>query len=161
MVSSRAKFVDVMGKYPQRCIITNNPNSNKQLPALDLGQDLPNYGHIYVSDMGMKWLAEQFDYVPRSEMGAEMGKLKAELTEANEKIENLESAISRIPEAIEGMLNGLKQLSIDTINNLVNVGDVLTSGDDDVASEEGDENGDGDDIRPIVASRRNGKATSK
>jgi hypothetical protein len=161
VVSSRAKFVDVMGKYPQRCIITNNPNSNKQLPALDLGQDLPNYGHIYVSDMGMKWLAEQFDYVPRFEMGAEMAKLKTELTEANEKIENLESAIGRIPEAVEGMLNGLKQLSIDTINNLVNVGDVLPSGDDDVAVEKGDEDGDGDDIRPIVTSRRNGKATSK
>ena len=161
MVSSRAKFVDVMGKYPQRCIITNNPNSNKQLPALDLGQDLPNYGHIYVSDMGMKWLAEQFDYVPRSEMSAEMDKLKIELTKANEKIKNLESAISRIPEAVEGMLNGLKQLSIDTINNLVNVGDVLPGGDDDVAVEKGDEDGDGDDIRPIVTSRRNGKATSK
>jgi CRISPR/Cas system-associated endonuclease Cas3-HD len=94
-------------------------------------------------------------------MGAEMAKLKTELTEANEKIENLESAIGRIPEAVEGMLNGLKQLSIDTINNLVNVGDVLPSGDDDVAVEKGDEDGDGDDIRPIVTSRRNGKATSK
>lgn len=161
MVSSRAKFVDVMGKYPQRCIITNNPNSNKQLPALDLGQDLPNYGHIYVSDMGMKWLAEQFNYVPRSEMSAELDKLKTELMEANTKIENLESAIGRIPEAVEGMLNGLKQLSIDTINNLVNVGDVFPSGDDDVVTETGDEDGDGDDIRPIVTSRRNGKATSK
>jgi hypothetical protein len=161
VVSSRAKFVDVMGKYPQRCIITNYPNSNKQLPALDLGQDLPNYGHIYVSDMGMKWLAEQFDYVPRSEMGAEMAKLKTELIEANKKIENLESAIGRIPEAVEGMLNGLKQLSVDTINNLVNVGDVLPSGNDDVAVEKGDEDGDGDDIRPVVTSRRNGKATSK
>jgi len=161
VVSSRAKFVDVMGKYPQRCIITNNPNSNKQLPALDLGQDLPNYGHIYVSDMGMKWLAEQFNYVPRSEMSAELDKLKTELMEANTKIENLESAIGRIPEAVEGMLNGLKQLSIDTINNLVNVSDILPSGNDDVVAEKGDEDGDGDDIRPVVTSRRNGKATSK
>lgn len=161
MVSSRAKFIDVMEKYPQRCIITNNPNGNNQLPALDLGQDLPNYGRVYVSDMGMKWLAEQFNYVPRSEMNEELNKLSEELIEANAKIENLESAISRIPEAVEGMLNGLKQLSIDTINNLVNVGDVLADGDADVAVEEGDENGDGNDIRPIVASRRNGKATSK
>jgi|LakMenEpi03Aug12_release.lakeMendotaPanAssembly.Ray.scaffolds.fasta_scaffold05421_20 hypothetical protein len=161
MVSGRAKFIDVMEKYPQRCIITNNPNSNNQLPALDLGQDLPNYGHLYVSDIGMKWLAEQFNYVPRSEMNEELNKLKTELIEANKKIENLESAISRIPEAVEGMLNGLKQLSIDTINNLVSVGDVFPDRDDDVVVEERDENGDGDDIVPIVTSRRNGKATSK
>jgi hypothetical protein len=161
VVSSRAKFVDVMGKYPQRCIITNYPNSNKQLPALDLGQDLPNYGRVYISDVGMKWLAERFDYIHRSEMTAEVDKLKTELIEANEKIENLESAIGRIPEAVEGMLNGLKQLSIDTINNLVNVSDILPSGNDDVVAEKGDEDGDGDDIRPVVTSRRNGKATSK
>ncbi len=161
MVSSRAKFVDVMGKFPQRCVITNYPNSNNQTPALDLGQDIPNYGRVYVSSMGMGWLAEKFDYVPRSEMNAETDKLKTELIEANEKIKNLESAISRIPEAVEGMLNGLKQLSIDTINNLVNAGDVLPDRDDGVAAEKGDEDGDGDDIRPVVTSRRNGKATSK
>jgi len=161
MVSSRSQLVDVMTKYPQRCIITNYPNSNGQAPALDMGQDLPNYGRIYISDVGMKWLAERFQYVHKSDMGVEVDKLKTELLEAHDKIATLESALNKIPEIIEGMANGLKQLSLDTMRELLSVSESFANGDTGVVAEKGNKDDGGNDEPTIVASRRNGKATSK
>lgn len=160
MPSSRAQFVDVMGKFPQRCVITNYPNSNNQMPALDVGQDINGYGRIYVSDLGMKWLAEQFGYVHKEDAEKQLDVLRTQLMAAQEQISQLESNINRIPEAIEGVLNGLKQLSIDAVNHLVDVSNSVTDGDSSVDAQEADDSDAGSD-KPVVVTARRGRPPTR
>lgn len=160
MPSSRAQFVDVMGKFPQRCVITNYPNSNNQMPALDVGQDINGYGRIYVSDLGMKWLAEQFGYVHQEDAEKQLDVLRTQLMAAQEQISQLESNINKIPEAIEGVLNGLKQLSIDAVNHLVDVSNSVSDGDSSVDVEEADDSDEGSD-KPVVVTARRGRPPTR
>ncbi len=160
MPSSRAQFVDVMGKFPQRCIITNYPNSNNQMPALDLGQDINGYGRVYVSDLGMKWLAEQFNYIHMEDAEKQLDTLRTQLMAAQERINELEGSINKIPQAIEGVLNGLKQLSIDAVTQLVNVSDSIVDGDDGLDAETADKDNSGGD-KPMGGTARRGRPSTR
>ena len=121
MPSGGAKRVQMMTLYPQSCIITGYPNSSDQKPALDLGFDLQEYGHAYVSELGMAWLMRQFGYVNPEEASERIESLEKELAETYERINELELSVARIPEAVEGILDGLKQLSINAVNDLLGI----------------------------------------
>lgn len=160
MPSGKARLVDYMTLYPQTCIVTGYPNQKNQKQALDLGFDIPDYGHAYVSELGMAWLSRQFGYVSGEEAGGDVEKLKKELAEARERISELELSISRIPETIEGLLNGLKQLSVNTVNDLLGIAGTSLDGDDNLPASEGEPEA-AERPRPVVKTTgRNNKAAS-
>lgn len=161
MPSAKTKFVDVMTLYPQRCVLTGYPNQRNQEQALDLGFDIEDYGHVYVSALGMGWLARQFGYVHQKEADANVDTVHEDLKAARARIKELEAAMSHVPQTIEGVINGLKQLSIDAITDLAGVTSPGESGTGTVDSEDGTEEDSADNGAPVKTARRNSKATSK
>ncbi len=121
MPSAKTKFVEVMTLYPQRCVLTGYPNARTQEPALDLGFDLPEYGRVYVSALGMGWVARQFGYVPQKEPDKSVDTVHEDLRVARARIKELEEAMSHVPKTIEGVINGLKSLSVDAITELAGI----------------------------------------
>lgn len=161
MPSGKARRVEMMTLYPQACIITGYPNSINQKPALDLGFDIQDYGHAYVSELGMAWLSRQFGYVSPEEATERIDSLEKELAEAYERINELELSVARIPEAVEGILDGLKQLSINSVNDLLGIVSPSIDGDDSVPPSEGEQETP-ERPRPVVkATRRNNATVSK
>ena len=154
MPSSKAHLVEMMTLFPQRCIITGYPNQRGQDKALDLGFDIAEYGHAYVSALGMEWLARQFGFVSGEEAEGDMGKLKEELAAAKIRISELEQSVGRIPESVEGILDGLKQLSINAVNDLLGIASPGINGDDDIPAVEGEPEDN-------VVSRPNVKTTGR
>jgi hypothetical protein len=127
---------------------------------LDLGFDIAEYGHAYVSALGMEWLARQFGFVSNSEAETDVNKLREELASAKTRISELEQSVARIPESVEGILDGLKQLSLNAVNDLLGIAGVGVDGDDSVPAPEGDPQ-DEDARRPVVKTTgRNNKAAS-
>jgi len=127
MPSSNTKFVDVMTVYPQRCVLTGYPNSNKQGQALDLGFQIQDYGQVYVSALGMGWIARQFSYISQVESDEAVNVVHEDLRVARARIKELETALSHVPKTIEGVINGIKQLSIDAIGELAGVDHAVVS----------------------------------
>ena len=121
MPSSKAHLVEIMTLFPQRCIVTGYPNQKGQDRALDLGFDIVDYGHAYVSALGMEWLARQFGFVSNAEAETDVAKLREELAAAKIRISELEQSVARIPESVEGILDGLKQLSLNAVNDLLGI----------------------------------------
>lgn len=160
MPSGKAHLVDYMTLYPQACVVTGYPNQKGQDNALDLGFDIDNYGHAYVSALGMEWMAEQFGYVKISQATDNLASLKEELAHARERIAELELSVARIPESVEGLLDGLKQLSVNAVNDLLGIAGTSVDGDDSIPAPEGEQES-GERPRPTVKTTgRNGKAAS-
>lgn len=160
MPTSKAHLVEMMTLFPQRCVVTGYPNQRGQDMALDLGFDIDGYGHAYVSALGMEWLARQFGFVASSEAAEDMSKLKEELAAAKIRISELEQSVARIPESVEGILDGLKQLSVNAVNDLLGIASPGINGDDSVSPAEGG-SADEDASRPVVKTTgRNGKTAS-
>ncbi len=160
MPSGSAQRVQMMTLYPQSCIITGYPNNANQKPALDLGFEIEQYGHAYVSELGMAWLARQFGYVDPEEASERIESLEKELAEAYERINELELSVARIPEAVEGILDGLKQLSINSVNDLLSIVSPSVDGDDSIPPHPGEQQTK-ERPRPVVkATRRNNPSTS-
>jgi hypothetical protein len=160
MPTSKAHLVEMMTLFPQRCIVTGYPNQKGQDPALDLGFDIDQYGHAYVSALGMEWLARQFGFVSNTEAETDVTKLREELASAKTRISELEQSVARIPESVEGILDGLKQLSLNAVNDLLGIAGINVDGNDSVPPFEGDAQNE-DAHRPIVKTTgRNNKASS-
>lgn len=121
MPSSRTKFVDVMTVFPQRCVLTGYGNSKGQEQALDLGFQIPDYGQVYVSAMGMAWLARQFGYISQEEAEQNLESVHQELKAVKKRNKELQAALSHVPETIEGVINGIKQLSDSAVTELAGV----------------------------------------
>lgn len=161
MPSGNVRRVQMMTLYPQACIITGYPNQEGQKPALDLGFDIPEYGHAYVSELGMAWLSRQFGYVSNEDAAEKIASLENELAAAQERIVELELSIARIPESVEGILNGLKQLSLSAVNDLLGIVGTSLDGDDSIPASEGEQT-PAERPRPAVkTTRRNNTPTGK
>lgn len=161
MPSARTKFVDIMTLYPQRCVLTGYPNQRNQEQALDLGFEIEDYGHVYVSALGMQWLARQFGYVHKNEADNDVEAIHEELRAARKRIKELEDAMSHVPQTIEGVINGLKQLSVDAITELAGVTNPGEPTTGIVDSEDRTEEDGADSGTTVKAARRNSKASSK
>jgi hypothetical protein len=160
MPSGNAQRVQMMTLYPQSCIITGYPNSADQKPALDLGFEIEQYGHVYVSELGMAWLARQFGHVDPEKAQERIEFLEKELAETYERINELELSVARIPEAVEGILDGLKQLSINSVNDLLGIVSPSIDGDDSIPAGEGEQETP-ERPRPVIkATRRNNTPSS-
>lgn len=160
MPSSKAHLVEMMTLFPQRCIVTGYPNQRGQAKALDLGFDIADYGHAYVSALGMEWLARQFGFVSGEEAEGDMGQLKQELAAAKIRISELEQSVARIPESVEGILDGLKQLSINAVNDLLGIASPSVDGDDSVPAPEGGPEDDAAGRPTVKTTGRNRSAAS-
>ena len=121
MPSSKTKFVDFMTVYPQQCVVSGYPNERNQKQALDLGFDIPEYGRAYVSDLGMAWLARQFGYVHQDAVDVQLAELASENDHLKIRVKELEASVARIPETVEGILDGLKSLSVSAVNDLLGI----------------------------------------
>jgi hypothetical protein len=149
-----------MTLFPQVCVVTGYPNQKGQDNALDLGFDIENYGHAYVSALGMEWMAEKFGYVKITEATDSLSSIKEELVHARERIAELEASVARIPQSVEGLLDGLKQLSVNAVNDLLGIASPSVDGDDDILATEGEPE-NAERPRPVVKTTgRNGKASS-
>jgi len=135
MPSSKTRFVDMMTIFPQSCILTGIGNAKGQDKALDLGFSIPDYGQVYVSARGMAWLARQFEYISKEEAEEQLEEIHAELKTAKKRIQELQNALSHVPETIEGVINGIKHLSDNAINELAGVTSSGNAGSDTVDSE--------------------------
>jgi hypothetical protein len=156
MPSSNARFVDYMTTFPQTCVISGYPNERGQKPALDLGFDIAEYGRVYVSDLGMGWLARQFDYVPRVDVDVMVAEMAAENDQLKIRVKELEASVARIPETVEGILDGLKSLSVSAVNDLLSI-----TGNPSVPDAEDAKDGAGSDTPVSKTAGRNGKTSSK
>ncbi len=156
MPSAATKFVDFMTIYPQQCIVSGYPNERNQKQALDLGFDIPEYGRAYVSDLGMAWLSRQFGYVHQDAVDVQLAELAAENDHLKIRVKELEASVARIPETVEGLLDGLKSLSISAVNDLLSL-----TGEPSVLPAEDAENGAGSDSPAAEATGRNNKASRK
>jgi len=160
MPSGKARLVEMMTLYPQSCIITGYPNKLGQKPALDLGFEIEDYGHAYVSELGMAWLSRQFGYVSPEDSTERITELENELASAYERITELELAVARIPESVEGILDGLKQLSLNAVNDLLGIVGSSVDGDDSIPPHPGEQETPSRP-RPVVkATRRNNTPVS-
>jgi hypothetical protein len=156
MPSGKARLVEMMTLYPQRCIITNYPNERGQKPALDLGFDIEGFGHAYVSNLGMEWLSRQFGFISEDDVNTRLAEMAAENDQLKIRIKELEASVSRIPEAVEGILDGLKSLSVSAVNDLLGI-----VGDSSVSDAEDAEDGSGSDEPAAEATGRNNKTSRK
>jgi hypothetical protein len=156
MPSAATKFVDFMTIYPQQCIVSGYPNERNQKQALDLGFDIPEYGRAYVSDLGMAWLSRQFGYVHQDAVDVQLAELAEENDRLKIRVKELEASVSRIPETVEGILDGLKSLSISAVNDLLNI-----TGSPAVDSTESAQDDAENDGATSKAAGRNSKAASK
>lgn len=156
MPSSKTKFVDYMTVYPQQCVVSGYPNERNQKQALDLGFDIPEYGRAYVSDLGMAWLARQFGYVHQDAVDVQLAELAEENDHLKIRVKELEASVSRIPQTVEGILDGLKSLSISAVNDLLGV-----AGSPAVDASESAQDGAEDAGANGKATGRNNKASSK
>jgi hypothetical protein len=110
-----------MTVFPQRCVLTGNGNVKGQEQALDLGFQIPDYGQVYVSARGMAWLARQFGYISQEEAEQNLENVHQELKAAQKRNKELQNALSHVPETIEGVINGIKQLSDSAVTELAGV----------------------------------------
>lgn len=156
MPSAATKFVDFMTVYPQQCIVSGYPNERNQKQALDLGFDIPEYGRAYVSDLGMAWLARQFGYVHQDAVDVQLAELASENDHLKIRVKELEASVARIPETVEGILDGLKSLSISAVNDLLGI-----AGQPSVLPAEDAEDGVGSDSAPAETTGRNNKTSRK
>jgi len=161
MPSSNTKFVNVMTVYPQRCILTGYPNSQNMEPALDLGFAIPDYGHVYVSALGMGWLARQTNYISEKESDERVNEVHEDLRAARARIKELEEALSHVPQTIEGVINGIKQLSVNAIVDLAGIDGHSEPNPGIVDSEDRTESDSSDSKPPVKATGRSSKASSK
>lgn len=160
MPSGSAQLVQMMTLYPQRCVITNYPNDRDQLPALDLGAEIDGYGHLYVSRLGMEWMSRQFGFVTEDSANTSLAEAHAENDQLKIRVKELEASVARIPETIEGILNGLKSLSVGAVNDLLGIAvDTDTPAMENAVDDSAD-GADSDSSAPEAA-RRNNKASSK
>lgn len=156
MPSGKARLVEMMTLYPQRCIITNYPNERGQAPCLDLGFDIEGFGHAYVSQLGMEWLSRQFGFISEDDSNTKLAELASENDQLKIRIKELEASVSRIPETVEGILDGLKSLSVGAVNDLLGI-----VGDPGLPDAENAEDGSGSDEPVAEAAGRNNKASRK
>lgn len=156
MPSGKARLVEMMTLFPQRCIITNYPNERHQKPALDLGFDIEGFGHAYVSHLGMEWLARQFGFITEDESNVKLAELAAENDKLHIRVKELEASVSRIPETVEGILDGLKSLSVGAVNDLLGI-----VGEPSVLPAEDAEDSAGSDSPVAEATGRNNKTSRK
>jgi hypothetical protein len=156
MPSGKARLVEMMTLYPQRCIITNYPNERTQQPALDLGFDIEGFGHAYVSHLGMEWLSRQFGFISEDDANTKLAEMAAENDQLKIRIKELEASVARIPEAVEGILDGLKSLSVSAVNDLLGI-----VGDSSVSDAENAEDGSGSDEPAAETAGRNNKTSRK
>lgn len=117
MPSGKAKLVDMMTLYPQRDILGYG-NQHGQEKALDLGDDIEGFGHLYISAFGMGWIARQMGYVKESEAGAAAEDLKKELAAARERIAELEKQLLTVPDVAERMMESVRSAAIAAITDL-------------------------------------------
>lgn len=156
MPSGKAHLVEMMTLFPQRCIITNYPNERNQKPALDLGFDIEGFGHAYVSNLGMEWLARQFGFITEDDANTQLAELASENDQLKIRIKELEASVARIPETVEGILDGLKSLSVGAVNDLLGI-----VGEPTVPAAEIAEDGAGSDSSAAEAAGRNNKTPRK
>lgn len=140
--------VDVMGKYPGTCVITNYPNSHTHTQIFDLGFDIPGYGRVYVTDSGAYQIAEAFGYTDAETTAAQDERI-AELEAENAA---LRAKLGALPTTIEGFLNDLHARTRDLVGDLFAVPGGDDGADDprpaegsDAAERAGDEVPDGDE----------------
>lgn len=117
MPSGKAKLVDYMTLFPQADILGYG-NTENQEPALSLGYDIVDYGHVYLTAHGMAWIAEQMGYMKNSKHEEKMLESKNELIEANKRIAELEEQLNQLPLGVERIMNGLRDLSVSAVADL-------------------------------------------
>jgi len=117
MPSGKAKLVDYMTLFPQTDILGYG-NTEGQEPALSLGYDIQDYGHVYISAFGMAWIAEQFGYLSPKEYAKEVDKLISELEEAKATIVGLQEQIDQLPMAAERMMENVRNAAIAAVTDL-------------------------------------------
>lgn len=117
MPSGKAKLVDYMTMFPQSDILGYG-NTEGQEPALSLGYDIQDYGHVYLSANGMAWIAEQFGYISPKEYAKSTGELTSALKQAADKIAELETQIEQLPMAAERMMENVRNAAIAAVTDL-------------------------------------------
>jgi aldehyde:ferredoxin oxidoreductase len=117
MPSGKAKLVDYMTLFPQTDILGYG-NVEGQEPALSLGYDVPDYGHVYLTAHGMAWLAEQMGYIRVTKHEEKMLESTSKLVQANERIAELEEQLNQLPMGVERIMNGLRDLSVSAVADL-------------------------------------------
>jgi hypothetical protein len=117
MPSGKAKLVNVMTLYPQRDILGYG-NQHGQEQVLDLGTDIEGYGHLYISDFGMGWIARQMGYVKSSQASVAVGDVQRELDEARKRIFELEQQLLTVPDVAERMMESVRSAAIAAVTDL-------------------------------------------
>jgi hypothetical protein len=115
--SGKAKLVDYMTLFPQTDILGYG-NTENQEPALSLGYDIPDYGHVYITAHGMAWIAEQFGYLPGEKHANATGELALKLERANARIAELEEILNEVPLVAERMMENVRNAAIAAITDL-------------------------------------------
>jgi len=93
-------------------------NVEGQEPALSLGYDIQDYGHVYLTAYGMAWLAEQMGYIRITKHEEKMLESTSKLVQANERIAELEEQLNQLPMGVERIMNGLRDLSVSAVADL-------------------------------------------
>lgn len=152
MPSGKAKLVQMMTLYPQRDILGYG-NQHGQEPALDLGDDIEGYGHLYISAFGMGWIARQMGYVKITEASTAAESLQKELNDAHARIAKLEEQLLTVPDVAERMMESVRSAAIAAITDL----GVFT----DQREKDGGEETQPDDGAPVEATGGDDKAPRK
>ena len=152
MPSGKAKLVDYMTLFPQTDILGYG-NTEGQEPALSMGYDIQDYGHVYISAFGMAWIAEQFGYLSPKEYAKEVDRLISELEEAKATIVGLQEQIDQLPMAAERMMENVRNAAIAAVTDLGGL----------VGPRKGDsgEEAESDDDAPVEAAGGDNKASRK
>lgn len=117
MPSGKARLVDYMTMYPQSDIL-GYQNSRNQDKVLDLGFDIPDYGHVYLTAFGMGWLARKMGYISEADHAEKMAESEKTLVHLSERVKELEEQISQLPLGVERIMNGLRDLSVSAVADL-------------------------------------------
>lgn len=152
MPSGKAKLVQMMTLYPQRDILGYG-NQHGQEPALDLGDDIEGFGHLYISAFGMGWIARQMGYVKIADASTAAEGLQKELNDAHARIAELEKQLLTVPDVAERMMESVRSAAIAAITDL----GVFT----DQREKDGGEEAQPDDGAPVEAVGGNDKAPRK
>ena len=121
--------------------------------ALDLGDDLEGYGHLYLSAFGMGWIARQMGYVKASDAAVAANDLQQELTDAYKRISELEEQLLTVPQVAERMMENVRAAAIAAITDL----GVFT----DLREADGGQETNPDDGAPVEATGGDNKAPRK
>ena len=111
--------------YPYECVICTH-EANPDNPLVEAGRVIEDYGDVYVCKSCIHSLAHYLEIPQTAER------------EANKRVEELSKEVNEVPNIIERLVNGIRELSISTSADLLAISTPVILVDD-KKSEQGDD----------------------